>query len=184
MPPTWRALLDHHRRRADSARIRAGVDVSRTGGRRHHPGTGQPVGLAGALRLRAGIRCQLESWALARYPREACGLLIGVQREDGRWVERATEARNLDHERPRDRYELDPQDFLAADELARRAGMELVGVWHTHPGHPARPSQTDHAAAWPGWSYVIVSVSRAGVEEVRSWRLNGDGDFEEEVIYS
>ena len=124
---------------------------------------------------------RLNALAQQGYPHETCGLLLGVRRGDERVVSQVHRARNLNVERAQDRYELDPEDFLAADREARAAGLDIVGIWHSHPDHPARPSATDRDGAWPEWSYIIVSVSREGVEEVRSWRLNR-GDFEEEAI--
>jgi proteasome lid subunit RPN8/RPN11 len=59
--------------------------------------------------------------------------------------------------------------------------MEVVGIWHSHPDHPAQPSETDRQAAWEGWSYMILSVTGEGVSDVRSWRLDGDA-FIEEVV--
>ena len=81
-------------------------------------------------------------------------------------------ARNLNVERAHDRYELDPRDQLAAERAARDSGREVIGVWHTHPDHPATPSETDRAAAWSGWSYLILSVVRGELAELRSWRLD------------
>lgn len=135
-----------------------------------------------ALHLPPALRRSLEAWVRARYPHEACGLLLG--RTDGGdvYAEVVTRARNLNIERPRDRYELDPEDFLRADERARCEGSEIVGVWHTHPDHPARPSETDLAQAWERWSYLIVSVNGSGVGEVRAWRLNGERFVEEGIL--
>jgi proteasome lid subunit RPN8/RPN11 len=93
------------------------------------------------------------------------------------------QAPNLDQERPEDRYELDPQALLTADRAAQDHGLEIVGIWHSHPDHPACPSETDHAAAWKGWSYMIFSVTPYGVTEIRSWRL-ADNRFVEEEIQS
>ncbi|OGA47720.1 MAG: hypothetical protein A3G25_16850 [Betaproteobacteria bacterium RIFCSPLOWO2_12_FULL_63_13] len=126
---------------------------------------------------------RLGGYARRAYPQEACGVLLGKSAGDDRIVISVHQARNLNAERPRDRYELDPGDFLAADEEARKTGLDIVGIWHTHPDHPAQPSSTDRAAAWPGWSYVIVSVSCDGVGDVRSWCLSDDR-FEEEAIRS
>lgn len=125
----------------------------------------------------------LNAFARQGYPHETCGLLLGVRRGDEHVVSRVHRARNLNVERAEDRYELDPADFLAADCEARAAGLDIVGIWHSHPDHPARPSATDRDGAWPEWSYLIVAVGREGVGEIRSWRLNG-GDFEEETIKS
>jgi proteasome lid subunit RPN8/RPN11 len=134
-----------------------------------------------SVRLPQRLRSRLEAWAREGYPEESCGLLLG--RHDGELVrvERVTRARNLNTARARDRYELDPRDWLATDERARAAGLEIVGVWHTHPDHPARPSETDRAQAWEAWSYLILSVGRGGVADLRSWRLAGAEFVPEEV---
>ena len=137
----------------------------------------------GTLFLAETLGESLEAYAQRAYPNEACGLLLGTRTGDERVVTLVRQAHNLNVARANDRYELDPQDFLAADREARATGVDVVGIWHTHPDHPARPSATDRAGAWPEWSYVILSVSREGVGEVRSWRLNV-GDFEEEAIRS
>jgi proteasome lid subunit RPN8/RPN11 len=133
------------------------------------------------LHLPAELRARIERWAAGGYPLETCGLLLGSRRDgDARVVEVAS-ARNVNQMRARDRYELDPLDFLAADRAARNAGLDLVGVWHSHPDHPAEPSETDRIQAWEGWSYLIASVNVRGVQGLRSWRLAG-GRFVEEVI--
>jgi proteasome lid subunit RPN8/RPN11 len=118
------------------------------------------------------VRERLRELALADYPREACGLLLGRVEGIRRVVELVHPARNLNVERAHDRYELDPRDQLAAERAAREGGREVLGVWHTHPDHPATPSETDRAAAWSGWSYLILSVVRGELAELRSWRLD------------
>ena len=135
------------------------------------------------LRIPDVLRARLKAWACTSYPHEACGLLIGRNVGACNAVVDVRQARNLRTERAHDRYEIDPQDFLAADRDARHRHLELVGVWHTHPDHPARPSSTDLAAAWPQWSYVILAVGQAGVSEMTSWRL-ADTAFEQEEIQS
>lgn len=136
------------------------------------------------LHLPDEFRTSLERWAQASYPHESCGLLIGERGHGDIMVKRVTQAKNLNLERARDRYLLDPQDFLEADNAARAHGMEVLGVWHSHPDHPAEPSETDRAAAWPGWSYVILAVTCNGVQDMRAWRLNENHAFVEEVIQS
>ncbi|MFQ5994448.1 MAG: Mov34/MPN/PAD-1 family protein [Acidiferrobacterales bacterium] len=126
-------------------------------------------------------RSALERWVREGYPLESCGVLVGRQDGTRVEVERAIQARNLNRKRAHDRYELDPKDFLLADEKARDDGLEIVGIWHSHPDHPARPSETDRVAAWAGWSYVIISVTRDGVADMRSWRLNSDQFVEESI---
>ncbi len=132
-------------------------------------------------RLPAVIRQHLEQVVREGYPYETCGLLIGTQDSTTRLVTRAPQARNLSEERAHDRYELDPRDFLAADRQARAEGLEVVGIWHSHPDHPARPSETDRQAAWADYSYLIVSVTREGIADMRCWRLAGTEFVEEEI---
>jgi proteasome lid subunit RPN8/RPN11 len=124
----------------------------------------------------------LTAWARAGYPSEACGLLVGRRDAAGVEVERAVLARNRHVERAPERYELDPLDHLAAEEAALAEGLAVVGVWHSHPDHAARPSERDRAAAFEGWSYVIVAVDAAGASAVRSWRLDGERRFVEEEL--
>lgn len=126
-------------------------------------------------------RADLEGMVCAGYPFETCGLLVGRETNGHVEVERVVQARNLNRERAQDRYELDPQNFITVDERARAAGLEIVGIWHSHPDYPARPSETDRAAAWEGWSYMILSVTRDGVRDVRCWRLNSDQFVEESI---
>lgn len=135
----------------------------------------------GILTLPKDARAKLDEIVSKGYPFETCGLLVGRHRDGRVEVEWVSQARNLNRERAHDRYELDPQDFIATDQRARADGLEIVGVWHSHPDHPARPSETDRAAAWGDWSYVILSVTRDGVADVRSWRLNSEQFVEEPI---
>ena len=133
------------------------------------------------LVLPSSLRRDLESWIGGGYPAETCGLLLGRAERGRTETRKVVRARNLNQERARDRYDLDPADFLAADQAARQEGLEIVGVWHSHPDHPAEPSETDRASAWEGWSYVIVEVTARGVAALRSWRLDGERFVEEPV---
>jgi len=134
-----------------------------------------------ALRLPPRVLDELKRTARLGYPHEVCGLLIGREDESSTRVDRMTQAGNLSTDRLADRYTLDPDDFQAADTAARRDGLDVVGIWHTHPDHPPRPSRTDLEAAWKGYTYVILSVGREGVAETRAWRLAGS-EFVEQSI--
>lgn len=127
------------------------------------------------------LRSKLAMLAENGYPKETCGLLVGTRSEQTVHVVRVTDARNLNMTRTRNRYELDPIDFLAAQRAAHSDGLDVVGVWHSHPDQPARPSETDRAAAWPDWSYLIAAVTESGVDHLRSWRLDGH-KFQEERL--
>jgi len=134
------------------------------------------------LALPDDVRRELARVALDGHPAETCGVLVGRRSADGAVVERMVPARNLNVDRAHDRYELDPSDFLQADLQARSDGLEVVGIWHSHPDHPAEPSETDRRAAWEGWSYLILAVSAGGVGDWRSWRLEGGQRFSEEPL--
>lgn len=134
-----------------------------------------------ALELPFPLRMRLERWARARYPHEACGLLLGRRTELGPVVVLASEARNLEVADARRHFVLDPADHLAAEERARALDLEVIGIWHSHPDQPARPSEADRAQAWEGWSYVIVSLGAGGTHDVRAWRPRGAA-FEEQDV--
>lgn len=133
------------------------------------------------LILQADHHADLSRRVAAGHPHEVCGLLIGRLDGDRVVVERVVQAGNLNTERAHDRYQLDPADFLAADKAARADGLDIVGIWHSHPDHPARPSITDLEAAWEGYSYLIIRVTAAGAQDFRSWRLH-DSLFREERV--
>ena len=133
------------------------------------------------LQLPEAVRAHLRSVVRAGYPYETCGLLLGQAGAGWVRVQEAVAAENLNRERPGDRYDLDPQGHLRAEERARALGLTVVGVWHSHPDHPARPSETDRNGAWEGWSYLILSVTAEGVPDLRSWRPRGER-FEEEEL--
>lgn len=139
------------------------------------------IPVSGGLRLAGDVVRVIDAAARRHYPHEACGLLVGRTSARAAVVERVATARNLAVDRPADRYLLDPDDFRAADAAARRDGLDIVGIWHSHPDHPARPSATDLKAAWPGYSYLIVSLTATGVQERRCWRLDGDAFIEQDI---
>jgi proteasome lid subunit RPN8/RPN11 len=76
-----------------------------------------------------------------------------------------------------------PDDYRVAEKRAREAGLDLLGFYHSHPDHPARPSQFDLDHAWPSFSYVIVSVMAGEDKLLTSWRLQEDRSaFDEESV--
>ena len=120
------------------------------------------------LHLSARLRREIERCASAAHPAEACGLMIGRRYPGGVEVCELAAADNVSSE-PLSSYEVDPRSFIAADDRARAAGLDIVGLWHSHPEAPARPSERDRAEACEGWSYVIVSVGAAGVRAWSCW---------------
>jgi proteasome lid subunit RPN8/RPN11 len=119
------------------------------------------------------------------YPEEGCGFLLGTVTDDG--TNRVTDIRratNRQAERRTRRYQLTAEDYRAADEAAREQGLDVVGVYHSHPDHPARPSETDlEEATFPGYTYVIVSVHDGAPKDLTAWTLAPDrSEFQREDV--
>ena len=119
--------------------------------------------------------------AAGAYPLEGCGVLIGRIEGSKVTIVDATSAENLVTSRAHDRYELNPADYVKADALARERGLDVVGFWHSHPDHPARPSRLDSARAWPDYVYVICRTTVAGVEDIAAFSLPVEGALLEPV---
>lgn len=118
------------------------------------------------------------------YPSEGCGILLGRNEENQRVVVdllltgNAREAAAQHH-----RYLIPPEKLLEGELRAEQHGLEVMGYFHSHPDHPARPSETDLKDAWPNYSYLILSVQGGQVTDRRSWRLRPDRTrFDEEEI--
>jgi len=109
------------------------------------------------------------------YPEEGAGLLFGHDEEDGR---RVVEIYPLDNSRENEarhnRYLITPQHMLRGEQEAARRGLDVVGVFHSHPDHPNRPSEFDRDWALPWYSYIITSVQAGKAIQSRSWRLLED----------
>jgi proteasome lid subunit RPN8/RPN11 len=80
--------------------------------------------------------------------------------------------RNTVTDRPWDRYALDPLEQLRVQKDAESRGLEILGFVHSHPDHPARPSQFDTDHAWPFYIYIVASVAQGKLAEARAWRLD------------
>jgi proteasome lid subunit RPN8/RPN11 len=125
----------------------------------------------------------------AAYPEEGAGFLLGRFdtgfQPSGRRVEHLVELPNRREDAARhNRYLLDPQDYLHAELEAERLGLDVVGVFHSHPDHPNRPSEFDREWAMPLFSYLITSVQAERAVESRSWLLSDDrlAFTEEEIL--
>ncbi|MDR1250808.1 MAG: M67 family metallopeptidase [Treponema sp.] len=122
------------------------------------------------------------------YPDECCGFVLGKPPEPsgGREVERlipivnAREAEERYH-----RFKIEPEDFMKAEKAARLEGREIIGFYHSHPDHPARPSGYDREQALPFYSYLIVAVKRGRAGALTSWELSVDRScfIEEDITW-
>ena len=121
--------------------------------------------------------------AVGTFPDECCGFLFGREETDGtRLILDILAVDNSKEGDKRRRFEISPQDYMTAEQHAFDHDWTLLGVYHSHPKHPAIPSEHDRKAAQPFFSYVIVSVISNEDITVRSWLLNDDQQFDEEKI--
>lgn len=120
--------------------------------------------------------------ALQSFPDECCGFFFGKELEDERIVTNILVVNNSKEGDKRRRFEISPKDYLNAERFADENELQLLGVYHSHPNHPAIPSEHDRVAAQPYFSYIIISVKENEIAGIRSWQLNDDFQFEEETI--
>ena len=123
--------------------------------------------------------------ARTAYPYECCGLLVGSKDNTGKVVNEAYPVENKNKVRAGDRYEIDPKEFDGIDQKAAKKGFNIIGIYHSHPDHPADPSAFDKECAnvWTEYSYIIISVKNGKEEELKSWCFNsGKQEIEEEEV--
>ncbi|MCC7349228.1 MAG: M67 family metallopeptidase [Phycisphaerales bacterium] len=127
---------------------------------------------------------QIEQEGVAAYPNECCGILIGREEGERRIVERLKPAGNAFAEDEKyHRFSISPAELMEADKEAGAAGKLVLGFYHSHPDHPARPSEYDRQHAWPFYSYVIVAIAKREAKQMTSWVLNEVSEqFEEQFI--
>jgi proteasome lid subunit RPN8/RPN11 len=128
-----------------------------------------------------GAKTQMIAIGERGYPHEICGLMFG-KAGDTRVVIEVFECGNLNKLKPETRYDMDPKDYMKGEALARQKGLDVVGIFHSHPDHPDKASETDRQAAWLGFSYVIMSIQNGKYASMKSWVLNEDSKFDEESI--
>lgn len=118
------------------------------------------------------------------YPFECCGLLVGKFRDgEEKEICEVCRVENRNNERANDRYEIDPGDFHQIDKRATSKGMDILGVYHSHPDHPDRPSDVDREIASATYSYVIISVTKGEDVSARSWMFEDiNQPFKEEEM--
>lgn len=152
-----------------------------------------------ALRIKAAQRNAIYQHSARDYPSECCGVLLGTAEGERKQVAEVVALKNLRHdprqaqellpvddperETERNRFLIDPLDQLRVEKDARARRLEVLGYYHSHPDHPARPSVYDREHAWPWYSYVIVSVERGTAKDLTCWVLAEDqGMFDPEPV--
>lgn len=108
------------------------------------------------------------------YPHECCGILLGHADGGAITVHRLLRAGNTRTDSAHNRYHIAPQELITAQREGRKAGLEIVGFYHSHPDHPAMWSPTDFAEAhWLGCAYVITAVEQGRATVTNSFLLTG-----------
>ena len=142
------------------------------------------------LRLNKPELESIRGHAARDYPSECCGILLGKADGDLKHVTEVVPLTNLRHdpsraqellplddpgrETDKNRFLIDPLDQLRVEKDARARGLDVLGYYHSHPDHPARPSIYDRDHAWPWYSYVIIAVERGTPKDLTSWVLAED----------
>jgi proteasome lid subunit RPN8/RPN11 len=129
------------------------------------------------IRIDAASAARIDQHGREAYPHECCGALLGRDAD----VLDVIPLPNTTEEGPRRRFLVRPEDYRAAEIGAAARGLDLIGFYHSHPDHPARPSQYDLDHAWPNFFYVIVSVMDGSPLATTCWRLLDDRSRFEEL---
>ncbi|MBF2029355.1 MAG: M67 family metallopeptidase [Oscillatoriales cyanobacterium C42_A2020_001] len=142
----------------------------------------------------------MRSHAEQAYPNECCGLMLGrlgqqpmkhvvaVRAVENAWDENTPhelQTRDLDDGlscSKSHRYWVNPQEMLTVMREARNCGLEIIGIYHSHPDQAAVPSECDRRLAWQHYSYVIISVQQGTAQDLQSWHLNEAHQFQPEAI--
>jgi len=125
------------------------------------------------LRLPSSLLAAIRRHGESAYPAECCGALVGRGVDAGKEVVRLAPAVNRRTDDPH-RYLIAPDDLRRLEAEVRREGLEIVGYYHSHPDHPARPSAFDAEHAWPWYSYLIVRIDHGRAADAASWVLDDE----------
>jgi proteasome lid subunit RPN8/RPN11 len=128
------------------------------------------VGARLHTRLSSGALQAIREHGTATFPDECCGAMIEV----GGLIVDAFRLENTTETNALRRFRIGPGDYRLAEARARELNGTLAGFYHSHPNHPATPSQHDLAAAWPNFSYVIISVNAGVPGDITCWYLKDD----------
>jgi proteasome lid subunit RPN8/RPN11 len=137
-----------------------------------------------SIAIPAGLLRRIYASVEGTYPEEGAGFLLGQDGAARQVISIHALTNTREEAARRNRYLITPQDYVRGEEKAEELGLEIVGIYHSHPDHPDRPSEYDREWAQPFFSYVITSVQSGVAVESRSWRLAEDRAqfIEEEIV--
>ena len=117
------------------------------------------------------------------YPNECCGVMLGKEADGRKMVREARAIPNSRTDSLRNRFLITAEDWRESEKYSRERGLDILGFYHSHPDHPAKPSKYDRDHAWPWLSYLILSVRQGRPEVATSWVLKEDrSTMEEEEV--
>ena len=125
---------------------------------------------------------QMSEHAIRTFPNECCGFFFGSANEDGKLIDQSFAVKNSKQGDQRKRFEIAPEDYFQGEAYSEQNNTLFAGIYHSHPGHPAIPSEYDRKQAVPFFSYIILSVNEHEIADIKSWKLNRDGNFEAEKV--
>ena len=127
---------------------------------------------------------QIRAHGVRDYPYECCGLMLGRYGAEGKVVTETYPISNAREESAkRNRFLITPEELIRGEKHSASKGLDVVGLYHSHPYCPAVPSQYDLEHAWPTYSYIVVSVEKGQAVDLRSWEMESDRSrFNEEEI--
>jgi proteasome lid subunit RPN8/RPN11 len=122
---------------------------------------------------------QIQREGVAAYPSECCGAILGIDQNDGAVVHRLVRKleplkNSFQADEQYHRFSLDPKELIDVEKRAGEAKLNVLGFYHSHPDHPAKPSEYDRTHAWPFYSYVIVEIAGGKPAAMTSWQLDAN----------
>ena len=138
--------------------------------------------MSSTVKLEQQVVEYINKHGLETFPYECCGFLYGNE-DGGRVINLAQRVENSKEGDQRRRFEISPLDYMKAERFALENNTQLLGIYHSHPKHPAIASEHDLAKAMPYFSYVIISVMEDQVADIKSWKLKDEEhSFQEEKV--
>ena len=137
------------------------------------------------IKIEPGAWSVMVQHAEAVYPNECCGAMLGVSNGENKTVRLAILLENAFTGEQSAMYELRQDDLLKADAEARRQGMDLIGIFHSHPDCDAYFSTTDLKNSCPWYSFVVISVKDGKFDHANSFLPDPDQTHagKEDLVY-
>ncbi|MGI0140138.1 MAG: Mov34/MPN/PAD-1 family protein [Thermoplasmata archaeon] len=117
---------------------------------------------------------EIEAHGEATYPEECCGFLLGEEDATTRRIARIERAPNRVNASRERRYSIEPSDLIDLEHRLEGGDLRLLGIYHSHPDHPAQPSTFDQEHAWPWYAYLVLGVNSGRAGELGAFELDGE----------